>query len=534
MIPIELPSLYGHQADQRDRTRTALAKHGRVIMCAPPGVGKTRMSKWILGASANREAGERQSGRSLFTVHRRGLVDNAIQSFEEEPGLPHGVIMSQRDTNYRCKIQVASIDSLLSWFIEDNEYRPEITFDLIVFDETHSHLNKLAKFLKYHDAKRETNGLHPAYVIGLTATPQANGLADIYKEIVPGPATQWLTDNEYLSPFRYFRATEGDLDKLVLRGGEFTQKSHDEAMGKLQGSDLFNDWKTFAEGRATVGFFRRRAEAKAAMRYLLDNDLRVEYVDGNTSDDERRKIFRWLNNHHIDYLCNVQVVERGTDIPRIGCVQVCVAVASLTRWRQMIGRGSRRHPAKTDCIVLDHGGNIKRGLGLFEDDPHWTLDITTKDPGECAPRPVIECPKCKALYRGGRCKYCGYEPTPPERKAQGLVFDGSELVEVKKEEKPKKEKTSEQLMISSLYRAGKSGKTWRQCVRIFKDASKKQCTDYEIPKFVTVAGNKYEMLGPDSLDGGMRVRDLYPFTVSRGDHSGPCWVPNSEATEAPY
>jgi hypothetical protein len=173
-------------------------------------------------------------------------------------------------------------------------------------------------------------------------------------------------------------------------------------------------------------------------------------------------------------------------------------------------------------------------LGFFEDDPNWTLDITTKDPGECAPRPTIECPKCQAIYRGGRCKYCGYEPTPPERKAQGLEFDGSELVEVKKEEKPKKEKTSEQLMISSLYRAGKSGKTWRQCVRIFKDASKKQGTDYEIPKYVTVAGHKYEMLGPDSLDGGMRVRDLYPFTVSRGDHSGPCWVPDSEPTEAPY
>jgi superfamily II DNA or RNA helicase len=52
---ISLPSLYPHQEDLRDRTRTALAKHGRVILCAQTGMGKTRTAKWILGASANRE-----------------------------------------------------------------------------------------------------------------------------------------------------------------------------------------------------------------------------------------------------------------------------------------------------------------------------------------------------------------------------------------------------------------------------------------------------------------------------------------------
>ena len=111
---IVLPDLYGHQADQKDRTRSALSRHGRVIMTAPPGTGKTRMAKWILGSSGNREPKDNQSGKSLFTVHRRGLVDNAVDSFEEEPGLPHGVVMSGRDTAYGRRIQVASIDSLLN------------------------------------------------------------------------------------------------------------------------------------------------------------------------------------------------------------------------------------------------------------------------------------------------------------------------------------------------------------------------------------------------------------------------------------
>jgi len=306
---IQLPSLYKHQTEQMDRTRAAIAKHGRVILCAPPGVGKTRMSKWILGSSANREPAGRQSGKSLFAVHRRGLVDNAIYSFAEDPPLPHGTIMSGCETSYGSRIQVASVDTLLNWFIDDGTYPSDITFDLIVFDESHSHLPKLATFLKYHDARREELGLHPAYVIGLTATPQAKGLSDIYKEIVIGPSTQWLIDNKYLSPFRYFRATQGKLELLVKKGGEFTKDSAAAAMDGLAG-DLVRDWKKYAEGRPTVGFFPRRSHARDAMVQLEAAGLRVAYVDGETKDEERRAIFRCLNNHDIDYLCNVQVVER--------------------------------------------------------------------------------------------------------------------------------------------------------------------------------------------------------------------------------
>ncbi len=525
---IELPTLYPHQEDLRDRTRAALVQHRRVILCAQTGVGKTRCAKWILGATANREPSEKQSGRSLFTVHRRGLVDNAIQSFEEEPECPHGVIMSGRDTAYWERIQIASIDSLNSWFVESDAYQSDMTFDLIVIDEAHSHHPKYAQFLKYHDRKRDELGLHPAYVIGPTATPQANGLADVYKEIVQGPSTQWLIDNKYLSPFRYFRATQGKLGLLVKRGNEFTKDSEAAAMEGLSG-DLVRDWKKFAEGRPTVGFFPRRSHAKEAMLQLEAAGLRVAYVDGNTPDDERRTIFRHLNRHYIDYLCNVQVVERGTDIPAIACVQLCVAVGSLVRYRQMIGRGSRCHPEKTDCLLLDHGGNIKRH-GFFEDDPHWTLDITTKDPGEAGARPTIECPKCREFYRGGKCSNCGYEPTPRERRAQGLEFDGSELVEVKPAEKAKpKVKSAEELMVSALYKAGRSGRTWRQCVGMYKRACEKQGTPHRVPRTVNVGEQRYEMLQYNSPDANRRVSAIYPFVS--GDHGGDYLIKESPAEQ---
>lgn len=524
---IALPPLYNHQEDIRDRVRGSLTKHGRTILCAPPGVGKTRMAKWILGTAANREPGERASGQSLFCVQRRGLVDNAIASFDEEPALPHGVIMSGKGAAYSRRVQVASIDSLLSWFIESDSYTTNITFDLIIYDECHSHHPKFARFLKYHDAKREELGLHPAYCIGLSATPQAKGLADVYKEIVLGPSTQWLIDNKFLSPFRYFRATQGKLGLLVKRGNEFTAESEAAAMEGLAG-DLVRDWKQFAEGRPTVGFFPRRAHAQDAMRLLGDAGLKVAYVDGDTPDDARRTLFWQLNNQQLDYLCNVQVVERGTDIPAIACVQLCTAIGSVVRYRQMVGRGSRVHSTKTDCIVLDHGGNIKRH-GFFEDDPQWSLDITTKDPGEAGTRPTIECPRCNAIYRGGKCRNCGYEPSPKERRGQGLEFDGRELTEVKAtEQKPPKTKTAEELMVSALYSAGRSGRTWKQCMAIFYGANEKQGTRYRVPDSITVGGNRYTMVRRGSEDGGRKVAQLYPFTASRGSHGGDYLAYNAE------
>ncbi len=511
---VELPSLYPHQETMRDDIRAALAKHKRAILCAPPGTGKTRLAKWIMGAYANREKRDGESGNAMFAVHRRGLVDNASNSFNEDPVLPHGLIMAGNETSPHEPIQVASIDTKNSWYCEGGNYTTDWTYDLVVFDETHSHVSKLRTFLAAHDAKREALGLRKAYVLGLSATPQHKELNKVYYQIVSGPSPQWLIDNGYLSPFRYFQCTRGQLDKLVKRGDDYTENSVSEAMDGLAG-DLVKDWKRLAEGRATVGFFPRRSHAQDAMRLLRDNGINAHYVDGETPDDERRELYRWLNSGDIDYICNVGVIERGTDIPRIGCVQMCTAVGNVVRWKQMIGRGSRRHPDKTDCLVLDHANGIRQH-GFFEDDVQWTLEWGERPSKEHAPRATVECPSCSAVYRGGKCAQCGYEPTRRERRAQGLEFVGGELQEVKKRDrKEQAKKTCEELMISGLYVAGKRGGTWGQAWHVAKSMAEKQGTLFRVPATVEVAGRRYRMIPYGHEDAKLRIRDTYGFTVGR-------------------
>lgn len=510
---IEQPSLYPHQVDMVDRLRQSIARHMASILQAPPGTGKTRIAKWLLGAAANREPASTQTGKSLFAVHRRGLVDNASNSFSESPELPHGVLMSGVKHQAHLAAQVASIDTLLSWFCEGGAYSWDETFDLIIFDEAHSHHSKLQTFLTAHNQRRLDRGLILPAVIGLTATPQAQGLADLYQEIVRGPETQWLIDQGFLKAYRYFRATQGKLGLLVKKGDEYTKDSVGLAMEGLSG-ELVRDWKKFAEGRATVGFFPRRTHAQEACEALCAAGVKAEYVDGETDDDRRRMLFRWLNEGVIDYICNVGVVERGTDIPRIGCVQMCTAVGNVVRWLQMIGRGSRVHPEVPDCLVLDHGGGIAKH-GFFEDSIPWTLDWSHRPSKDHMPRPRIECPRCQAVYRGGKCRNCGYEPSARERKSQGLEFDGAELQEVNRKERDRSKsdpKSCERIMVEALYAAGRSEKTWRQALAIAYREAGRQGVQFKVPKRFEVGGRVYAPVPYGNLEHAARlVKELYDF-----------------------
>lgn len=505
-------SLREYQSELVDALRQDIAKHRRVIMTAPPGAGKTRMAKHIIDRKLSAKVADGQTGRVLFAVHRRGLVENASDSFNEEPAIDHGLIMSGIPTTFHKRCQVASIDTLNSWWCSSEGFKG-YTFDLIIFDECHSHVTKLQTFLSYHDKERKAEGNQPAFVLGLSATPQGDGVADVFKSIVSGPEPKWLTEQGYLKPFKYYNGTAGALNKLVRTGQRFTNDSNNAAMEGLNG-DLVRDWEKYAETRSTVGFFSSRKNAREAMVMLKRAGIKAEYVDGETPDDERRTLYKLLNQGEIDYLCNVGVIERGTDIPRIGCIQLCTAIGSIVRYRQMIGRGSRPHPDVSDCMVLDHGGNVDRH-GFFDDEIEWSLDRKVTESKEAAEHPTLECPNCGRKYRGGKCSECEYEPTQKERKSQGLEFDGTELKEVKKTSKPKKPISNERIMIESLYAAGKSGRTFKQAIGMAYAKAKQRNQQFRVPRSVEIAGRRVEMVRFGSPDQVRLVSEIYSFT-SRG------------------
>jgi superfamily II DNA or RNA helicase len=317
-----------------------------------------------------------------------------------------------------------------------------------------------------------------------------------------------------LVPFRYYQAKHlGRLDKLKKQGNGFTDKSLQEAFDGLAG-DMVKDWKEKAEGRPTVGFFSRLSHAREAMETFNSNGIRAEYIDGETTDDRRRILFNGLQNGDYDYLCNVGIVDRGTDIPAIGCIQLCTAVNSITRLIQILGRGARPNPGKSESICIDHGGSVARLNTFFEDDIEWVLKAEKEKDLNHEARAVISCPQCGVQYRGGTCSKCGYSPTPKERASQGLEFLGGELVEVKKREKGERKQTCEQLLVNALYRAGRSGRTWKQAWGMARKEAEKQGTLFRVPAEFTVGGRQYRSIPYGDPNGARRVSSLFDGVFS--------------------
>ena len=124
-------------------------------------------------------------------------------------------------------------------------------------------------------------------------------------------------------------------------------------------------------------------------------------------------------------------------------------VNHISAYIQIIGRGLRSYPGKTDCIVLDLGENLYRH-GCFVDVPvEWTLEAdesaaeARKEALEKEPK-QITCTECAYVYtRRAACPNCGHAPAqkdseafvPDEREAEIVEITDTKSLRATKEDK---------------------------------------------------------------------------------------------------
>jgi hypothetical protein len=69
--------------------------------------------------------------------------------------------------------------------------------------------------------------------------------------------------------------------------------------------------------------------------------------------DDRQAAFDAFVGGQARFLVNVGVATEGTDLPACACVAVVRPTLSRALFVQMVGRGTRLHPGKRDCLVLN-------------------------------------------------------------------------------------------------------------------------------------------------------------------------------------
>jgi len=108
-------------------------------------------------------------------------------------------------------------------------------------------------------------------------------------------------------------------------------------------------------------------------------------VTGETPGPERDEIIEAFKAQKLKYLVNVSVLTTGFDAPHVDVIAVLRPTESVALYQQIVGRGLRLSPGKTDCLILDYTG---QGHDLY------SPLIEENKPNSSAVPVEVTCPQC--------------------------------------------------------------------------------------------------------------------------------------------
>lgn len=375
----------------------ARAGHKNQMVMAPTGAGKL-----YLGLRICHEALQR-GRRALFICDRTTLIGQTSAKADEYGLAAHGIVQAQNwRTNLAYPFQIASIQTLASRGWPDA--------DVIVIDEAHTR----------HTAWTDRIESHRANVIGLSATPFSKGLGKLFTRLVNATTANELTQAGVLVPMRIMTCTRADMTGAQTKNGEWTDKAAQDRGLEIIG-DVVSEWHAHAQNRKTIVFGATVAHCEALCEQFTASGVEAAVFCGRTPENERKALLDEYRKHDstLRVLISVEALAKGFDVPDVECVVDCRPLRkSLSTAMQMWGRGLRASPQtnKTDCLLLDHTGNVLRFAEDYERIFHEGLDAL--DAGEQLDKAVRTkadedkvkaCPACGATPFVGHCMACGHE-----------------------------------------------------------------------------------------------------------------------------
>ncbi len=396
----------------------AVYEHLRCRDDNPCVVIPTAGGKTPIMATICRDAVQKWDGRVLILAHVKELIEQAVDKLHAmAPDLWHQIGcysagLKSRDTEHA--IIVAGIQSVYRKAAELDR------FDLILIDEAHM-LPPNGEGM-YQQFLKEARIVNPhVRLIGLTATPYRMtsgticGTDHLLNHICYEVGVRELIAQGYLCPLKTkVGRRKADTSGLHTRGGEFIAGEVEALMdddGLVQSA--CREIVEQTRDRNSVLIFAASVQhAQHVQRVLGDMGHECGFVCGDSSGIFRDDILRRFKDGDMKFLVNVNVLTTGFDAPNIDCVALLRPTNSPGLYYQMLGRGFRLHPAKTNCLVLDFGGNILR---------HGPVDaLQIKDKSDrkgSNEAPAKECPNCQAVIHASYsvCPDCGHEFPPPER-----------------------------------------------------------------------------------------------------------------------
>lgn len=318
----------------------------RPLLGLPTGTGKT-----VIFAALIRKRG----GRALVLAHRDELLTQATDKIRQiDPGARMGLVKAEAN-EIEAPVVVASMQTLAR---QSRLARLPRQFETVVVDEAHH-----ATADSYRRVLEWT--ADSPLVLGVTATPERAdnaSLGEVWDEVVYSRSLLEMIRAGYLVDLRGLRVRlDVDFSRLRVSHGDFVDT---EAAAVLTAADApahaCAAYLEHAAGRKALLFTPTVELAHLMAEAFRDGGVSAEAVDGSLPLEERRAILARLRSGETQVVANCAVLTEGFDEPSVDCVIIARPTRSRILYVQMIGRGTRTFPNKSDCLVIDLVGATER------------------------------------------------------------------------------------------------------------------------------------------------------------------------------
>ena len=365
----------------------------RQVLVAPTGAGKTEMAQAIIAYELESQK------RVAFICDLETLVSQTKRRFSQV-GFHCGILKGQHPTDITAPIQICSAQTLVR-----RKQLPEV--DTIIIDEAHTQYDWLCNAIVQAKLR----------LLGLTATPFAVGMANIYEQIVCTTTTMHLTQVGFLVPVKALAAQSHiDMSGAKLVRGEWSDAVAEQRALRIVG-DIAAEWTNlvtaeFGRPVPTLVFTPTIDFGKTLQQQFAECGYVFEQVTAHDSDQTKAQKIDQLRSGALHGLISVEALAKGVDIPEIQClVSARPYRKSLTYHVQQIGRGLRPSYGKTHVLLIDHGGNWMRfwpETYLYYRDGVNTLRKKKED----SMFPPGPCWACGEFTSGTECEFCGASLIP--------------------------------------------------------------------------------------------------------------------------
>ena len=329
-----------YQQQARDRIHAEWdAGHTRTLLVLPTGTGKT-----IVFASVAADQ-VRAGDRVLILAHRGELLEQAADKLQRSTGLVSAVEKAEStclDSWFR--VVVGSVQTLQR--TARLERFPQDYFGTIIIDEAHHAITDgYRRILDYFSG---------AKVLGVTATPDRGDMRNL-GEVFDSLAFEYkLTDaikEGYLCKIMAQTIPlQLDITSVTMSGGDYAVGDLGTALDPYL-ERIAAEMARRCKSRKTVVFLPLIKTSQKFRDLLNTYGFRAAEVNGQS--DDRRQVLADFDAGKYNVLCNSMLLTEGWDCPSVDCVVVLRPTKVRSLYSQMVGRGTRLSPGKTDLLLLD-------------------------------------------------------------------------------------------------------------------------------------------------------------------------------------